>query len=267
MKKIIIITCLFANLVNAQIDLNFNQDELPTTWDNQGNFEVLDYAIHPKCESLALTASLFNENQESWIATEAYPYQGGNVVINMTHGIKDLYNSLNVYTHFHKLKLFLYYTEGSSEDWTLYQEFDLAMIEQSTNCMNFSTTINANLLNGFESVKYKFSALTPPTVQTPYLLYWSIDSLSVAEDTSMRRDDFTFQNTTIYPNPVVDFLSFNEDVMPESIVVYNLLGQQIFAKKIESNNKKINVSHLPLGTYVLKLTKEGSTKSFKFIKR
>ena len=70
---------------------------------------------------------------------------------------------------------------------------------------------------------------------------------------------------TIYPNPVKDMLFIKSGQEFSSYSVYNMAGQRVASDKM--TGKSINLSRLPVGSYVLKLTdKEGNTESTKFMK-
>lgn len=57
---------------------------------------------------------------------------------------------------------------------------------------------------------------------------------------------------TLYPNPVKDALQFDaKGIENDAAAVYDLTGRQIFCKKINANT--LDVAHLPVGTYVLKV--------------
>ena len=70
----------------------------------------------------------------------------------------------------------------------------------------------------------------------------------------------------IYPNPVKDMLFIKSVKEFTTFSVYNMAGQKVSSNKIFG--KTINFSHLPIGSYILKLTdKEGNTETGKFIKK
>ncbi len=70
-----------------------------------------------------------------------------------------------------------------------------------------------------------------------------------------------------YPNPVKDVLNITSNKTIENVAVFNLAGQKVLANAQVSNNK-INVSALPSGVYVFKLTLEGGqVETFKIVKK
>jgi len=52
----------------------------------------------------------------------------------------------------------------------------------------------------------------------------------------------------------------------ESVTVYNLLGQKVMATTIGAISSDLNLSGLAAGTYMMKVTVEGQTGTYKIIK-
>jgi len=69
---------------------------------------------------------------------------------------------------------------------------------------------------------------------------------------------------SIYPNPVIDFLTINSQVDLEKVEIYDYLGKKVLEDY--SNDKAIGVQHLNSGVYVLKLYSQRGSTSLKFIK-
>jgi len=53
----------------------------------------------------------------------------------------------------------------------------------------------------------------------------------------------------------------------ESVLVYNILGQQVVSQRLSSTNEIIELSSFNTGIYIVKVSIEGNTKSFKIIKK
>lgn len=182
MKKIITLALvLFLNTISAQVNIDFNTQPFPSDWTMQGGFEISNAEIHPRCQQNALIGSIFEQESMFWIQTASYYYNGGNIEINLTHGIKDLYHALGVSNPFQKPKLFVEYAEGDSETWIEHEEISLDNIDESTTCLSYTSIINASDISGFETVKYRFVYKSPTQTGMIYLLYWSVDSLTIIE--------------------------------------------------------------------------------------
>ena len=79
----------------------------------------------------------------------------------------------------------------------------------------------------------------------------------------------TFDRTTFnyYPNPVNDFLTVTSSEKFDSITVFNLLGQQLITKKVNSTSYKVDLSNLASGTYLIHAVSGKNSRAFKVIKK
>lgn len=74
-------------------------------------------------------------------------------------------------------------------------------------------------------------------------------------------------NPVIYPNPVNDVLNIKSEKEYINYSIYNTAGQLVASEKI-SGKSSMNVSRLPIGNYLLKLTdKNGNIEVSQFIKK
>lgn len=69
---------------------------------------------------------------------------------------------------------------------------------------------------------------------------------------------------TTYPNPTTGTVTFKTQEQIESIEIYNLIGQQ---SAIFNNTSTIDLSNLPKGTYIAKVTSNSKTGVIKLIKK
>jgi photosystem II stability/assembly factor-like uncharacterized protein len=68
-----------------------------------------------------------------------------------------------------------------------------------------------------------------------------------------------------YPNPTTSTLTLTKDFEGDAII-YSLLGKEILSEKIKFDSKKIDISSLPKGVYLLKLSAGNSIKTMKILK-
>ncbi|MDR0699378.1 MAG: T9SS type A sorting domain-containing protein [Tannerella sp.] len=74
-------------------------------------------------------------------------------------------------------------------------------------------------------------------------------------------------DVVIYPNPVDDVLYVRyENSAPEKAEIFDAKGRLLLQQKITGQPEAIQVSSLPAGVYVLKLTGKNNVKNIKFIK-
>lgn len=96
-------------------------------------------------------------------------------------------------------------------------------------------------------------------------VYWNTSSILSTSNTKTNI-------ISLFPNPTKDIINFNLSEKIESISLYNLLGQVVLSKKVDSNDFSINISHLPNGTYIAKtgvydLKEVAGGKTVKIIKQ
>ena len=73
----------------------------------------------------------------------------------------------------------------------------------------------------------------------------------------------------LYPNPVNNVLNISvlESEIPERLIIYNSIGQEIENRKIQnSTDLNINTSAYSKGFYLIKIIKDNSSKTLQFIK-
>lgn len=79
-------------------------------------------------------------------------------------------------------------------------------------------------------------------------------------------EDNTLAGFKFYPNPTSDVLKISAAKNIESISVFNVLGQKVMTTTIGATSSNLNVSSLAAGTYMMNVTVEGKTGTYKFVK-
>jgi len=92
-------------------------------------------------------------------------------------------------------------------------------------------------------------------------------TLGVTVTLTLSTDDFETSRFKYYPNPVKNSLTLSHDKNISTVSVYNLLGQQVLNKSINTNQTALDMSGLPLGTYLVKVNIENATKTIKVVKQ
>ncbi len=62
------------------------------------------------------------------------------------------------------------------------------------------------------------------------------------------------------------FTRFSAENTIDTITIYNMLGQEVMLKQINSKDFTLDISNLSTGTYIAKLNSIGELKSIKFTK-
>lgn len=70
-----------------------------------------------------------------------------------------------------------------------------------------------------------------------------------------------------YPNPVSTILNIECIGQLTEIKLFNLLGQQVLTKRVSGNFTQLDLSELNAGTYLVKVSSENNSNSFKVVKR
>lgn len=77
-------------------------------------------------------------------------------------------------------------------------------------------------------------------------------------------NEAALENISIYPNPTQNILNIS-NAETSDIQVFDMLGRMILSKENISLHEQLNVSMLTVGTYFIKISKEGNTTTKKFI--
>lgn len=85
-------------------------------------------------------------------------------------------------------------------------------------------------------------------------------------ETVLATEQFDLAALVVYPNPVKDILNVSFDNEISTVAIYNLLGQGVIQKAINTTNGQIDISHLTTGTYIVKVTANNKVKTIKVIK-
>ena len=88
-----------------------------------------------------------------------------------------------------------------------------------------------------------------------------------AYSATLSTDSFENDNSLkFYPNPVKNTLTLNAQNNIEQITVFNMLGQAVIVKTVNSNSVEIDMGNLVSGTYFAQVTINGIIKTVKVLK-
>lgn len=97
-----------------------------------------------------------------------------------------------------------------------------------------------------------------PAFDGVYIWEGQCDPLSVADN--------EIAGFNYYPNPTNDVMHISATKNIESVAVYNLLGQKVITSTIGATSSDLNLSGLTAGAYIMKVTVEGKTGTYKILK-
>jgi len=79
-------------------------------------------------------------------------------------------------------------------------------------------------------------------------------------------EDNSLAGFNFYPNPANQVLYLNASKNIESVELFNMLGQRVMSNQIGATSSDLNVEGLAVGTYIMKVTVDGQTGTYKVIK-
>ncbi len=143
--------------------------------------------------------------------------------------------------------------------------------------MKFAGSPSGNALNNFEAGSPQHISVTADLegsfveeIEDTRVLVWVQDNttkevyqssyLDITSDISDTKDD-TF---TAYPNPTNSKLQL-EDVENSEIVIFNLLGEEVYRTFASNNTLSIDLSMLNSGNYIVKVTQGQAVKTKKIM--
>jgi hypothetical protein len=91
-------------------------------------------------------------------------------------------------------------------------------------------------------------------------------SRTVTLDLLTGNADQIIGNIRIYPNPAEDRIKIDGIKKPVSITVYNMNGESLLTRYVTGETEDINISDLPEGIYILKLSNDQQFLVRKFVK-
>lgn len=77
----------------------------------------------------------------------------------------------------------------------------------------------------------------------------------------------TSEKATLYPNPVTNVLNIDAKNQINQVKVYNMAGQQVLSKEASSKSSQVDMSTLKSGVYLVEVTSDSITTTYKVIKK
>lgn len=96
---------------------------------------------------------------------------------------------------------------------------------------------------------------------------WSTESVLFSTECGLNVDANQVENTRIFPNPVIDFLSISTTSVMNEIEIISILGEQILSIKVNQKETMIDLSSLQNGVYFLKFKGNDEVRTVKIIKK
>lgn len=133
---------------------------------------------------------------------------------------------------------------------------DLSFVMQSSNgCNQMSQTKSINITSG---TTYYVVMMSP---------YTNSDIVIDLQYNVMAVDETKLSKTIVAPNPVKDFVHLNSKTKINKVEVLDLTGKSVYSTTLDKQEAKLDLSFLPKGNYIMKVTSDKKTESFKIIKK
>jgi len=79
-------------------------------------------------------------------------------------------------------------------------------------------------------------------------------------------NDNTIEGFSFYPNPVTDAINLSSIENIERVTIYNILGQKVIDQDINATSSQLNVSSLVTGAYLIQVSVDSRTATYKVLK-
>ncbi len=90
---------------------------------------------------------------------------------------------------------------------------------------------------------------------------------SPVQDGVVKVADNKLEGFTFYPNPTTEIITLQSVNNIESVALYNILGQRVLITQVGATTKELDLSALPAGPYVMKVSVDGQVGSYKILKK
>ncbi len=90
--------------------------------------------------------------------------------------------------------------------------------------------------------------------------------LNVACVIILATSDNTIEGFSFYPNPSSDVINLSSQDNIERVAIYNILGQKVVDQNINATSSQLDVANLVTGTYLMEVSVDGKTATYKVIK-
>ncbi|WP_027138736.1 T9SS type A sorting domain-containing protein [Gaetbulibacter saemankumensis] len=133
----------------------------------------------------------------------------------------------------------------------------------------FEVQVKGLITNPSESGEYNFTFVTSEFILPPIPPITTVFDTFQASVTigTLSSIDFEEGKFKFYPNPVKDVLHVQAPVVIKNVVVYNVVGQEVYNVSPNAMESTINLASQARGVYLVKLVSENNnTKTIKVIK-
>lgn len=206
---------------------------------------------------LSAKINIYGTSVDEYLISPEFNLSGSDYFLNFDVGLTEWNNSNNATLGADDYVALLVTQDGGS-NWTELDRWD-----STTPVSETGSSALEKVLSGYgDTVQFAFYAFSDTTNEDNDFF---IDNFQITAAT-LGTENNTLEGFTLYPTIVKEALNFNSQKNVESIVIYNLLGQEVYKGMPNANSSSINLSSLRPGVYLVKVTAEGLVGSYKIIK-
>lgn len=197
---------------------------------------------------------LWREKDNIYSETKPNSFEGRADTINFWSSVEPLFQKLP-----HNVAMFSGDLGGGS--WAsnfMFDQYDnMTLVASGMGNLIDDNIVIANVLTN-KKVDYELISLGTNTIHALGSIY-DYDIYPLSPHSSLF-------NVKIYPNPLVNDILTITGANACDLIIYNNLGQKVSSSLINDEFFRINLSNLPTGTYICKLTSFDNSETFKIIK-
>ena len=231
--------------------------KVPTNvWDY---FEFANQSDGPN--GFAANVHIFNQltNTNDWFISPLFDLSGGPYYLNFQVALNQFTETDGATLSSEEFVLLLV-SEDDGATWTELRRWD-----QTTPISNLGENSPEITLNQTSNTRFAFYiSITNATTSNMDLF---IDNFRITSESLLSIDKHETMDFKFYPNPVSSILNLSASQNMKDVAIYNMIGQQVFANRINAMDGAIDMSALPSGNYIARITTENAVKTIKIIKR
>ncbi|GGE11781.1 hypothetical protein GCM10010831_11560 [Psychroflexus salis] len=148
---------------------------------------------------------------------------------------------------------------------------NVAVYEAVEDCTDLTSLVEVACAVGMGTGEQTMVSPSGLTQGETYYIQVNFDAANegtfeISLETNFSNQDFNKLQISLYPNPANNILNVEAPENIEDIIIYNMLGQQVYKQKYNQNLVAVPVSNLQSGQYFAKVIINGKTFVEAFIK-
>lgn len=200
--------------------------------------------------------NIFGTTTDEYLITPAFDLSGNTYYLNFEIAYTEFSTTAAASLGADDYVALLVTQDGTN--WT-----ELTRWDSNSTISNTGEAASEIVLSGYGSnVKFAFYAFSDTSNEDNNFY---IDNFQITT-TTLGLDSNSIENFSLYPTVVKDELSFNSQETVDHIMIYNLMGQKVFSKKLNLTTSSLDLRSLSSGMYIVKVKVGNTSGSYKIIK-